>query len=74
MYNVYEAKRASEVAPGVGRLTDMAILREGKVFVVETELLEALDKAHKEKPGLNSEELDKLRKACDECTKQPTAS
>jgi 20S proteasome alpha/beta subunit len=69
VYNVYEAKRASEVAPGVGKLTDMAIIRNGKICFGGPELLDALNSAHKEKPDLNSEELEKLKKVCNDCTK-----
>lgn len=68
VYNVYEAKRASEVAPGVGKLTDMAIIRNGKICFCSNGLLEALNSAHREKPALSNEELEKLRKVCDETT------
>lgn len=73
VYNVYEAKRASEVAPGVGNLTDLAIIRGNRIFFADGALLKALETAHKEKPALNADELKKLRQACDECTKQALA-
>jgi len=69
MYNVYEAKRASEVAPGVGKLTDIAIIRNGKFCFGGTELLSTLEEAHKEKPALSSVELEKLKTVCNDCTK-----
>ena len=68
VYNVYEAKKAAEVAPGVGKLTDLAIIKSGKVSFAETALLEVLEKAHKEKPSLTQTEQDELKKACDDCT------
>jgi len=73
VYNVYEAKRASEVAPGVGKLTDLAVVCDGKIRFAGTDLLKALDDAHKEKPALSEEEQKKLKEACDACTK-PSAS
>jgi 20S proteasome alpha/beta subunit len=68
VYNVYEAKRASEVAPGVGKLTDMAIIKNGKIYFCGDELLEALKTTHKEKPALSGEDMEKLRKVCDDTT------
>lgn len=73
LYNVYEAKRASEVAPGVGKLTDLAVICNGSVFFADAQLFDALEKAHKEKPALSAKELSALKGACDECLKQPTA-
>jgi Proteasome subunit len=68
-YNVYEAKRASEVAPGVGKLTDMAVIKNGKIHFGGTELLSVLEESHKEKPALNPDELEKLQKVCNDSTK-----
>lgn len=50
---------------GVGKLTDMAIIRDGKVTFGSPSLLEILEKAHKEKPALSSDEHKSLKKACD---------
>jgi 20S proteasome alpha/beta subunit len=69
IYNVYEAKRASEVAPGVGKLTDIAVIRNGKIHFGGEELLASLEESHKEKPALSPEELEKLKKVCDDSTK-----
>jgi hypothetical protein len=66
-FNVYEAKKAAEVAPGVGKLTDLAIIKGGKVSFAETLLFEVLEKVHKEKPSLTDAENDELKKACDDC-------
>lgn len=68
VYNVYEAKKAAEVAPGVGKLTDLAIIKNGKVCFAEKPLFDALEKAHKEKPALTAPEQEELKKVCNDCT------
>lgn len=73
VYNVYEAKRASEVAPGVGKLTDMAVIRDGKIFFADLEQFKAFEKAHKEKPALSDGEQKLLQEACNAWT-QPSAA
>jgi 20S proteasome alpha/beta subunit len=74
IYNVYEAKRAAEVAPGVGqKFTDLALIHEGRIVFAESSLLKALEKAHKEKPGLSKEEQTALKEATDECIRPPAA-
>jgi ATP-dependent protease HslVU (ClpYQ) peptidase subunit len=65
VHSVYEAKRAAEVAPGVGRLTDMAIIKDGKVAAVGEELLKKLETMSKEKPSLSQDEKNSLQEACD---------
>jgi hypothetical protein len=56
LYRVYEAKRASEVAPGVGQATDVAVIEQGKVSHCDINLLgklkEAFDTSQKEFPDL----------------------
>lgn len=66
LHRVYEAKRVAEVAPEVGGLTDLAIIRGGKIHFVGKNLLDALDKVHKEKLGLNPSEQAALQKALDQ--------
>jgi 20S proteasome alpha/beta subunit len=56
LYRVYEAKTAAEVSPGVGKLTDMAIIREGKIGFVTPQTIRALAKVHKDHPDLADEE------------------
>src|SRR5208282_768165 len=63
VYNVYEAKKAAEVAPGVGKLTDLAIIKGAKVSFAEAALLEVLEKTHKERPSLTQAEQEELKKA-----------
>jgi 20S proteasome alpha/beta subunit len=66
IYNVYEAKRAAEVAPGVGALTDLAVLTaKGVAFLNEAQLTE-MAAFHKKEPGLKPAELAKLREICKE--------
>ena len=65
VYNVYEAKRSAEVAPGVGNLTDMAIVKDGRTWTVTSELFKVLEELHKERPLPSSEETTRLKEACD---------
>jgi 20S proteasome alpha/beta subunit len=67
VYSVYEAKRAADVAPGVGKLTDMAVLRDGAIFDVPESLFKVLEDLHKERPALSDAEKKRLEEACDEC-------
>ncbi len=66
IYNVYEAKRAAEISPGVGTMTDMAVLRDGKLYPVPEKTLTLLGEFHKERPELSPEESDRLKGVCDE--------
>ncbi len=74
IYNVYEAKRASEVAPGVGKLTDLALIHNGRISFAGPDLMKALEHAHKEKPAPSKAEQDAIKKACDETIRQPDQS
>lgn len=56
IYGVYEAKKASEVAPGVGKLTDMAVVRNGQIRFADPQLFAKLDSVRKERPTLTDEE------------------
>jgi len=74
VYTVYEAKRSSEVAPGVGKLTDLAVIRDSKIFFADAEFFKALEKAHKEKPALSTAEQSHIKEALDECSKKPSTN
>jgi hypothetical protein len=65
IFNVYEAKRASEVAPGVGKVTDIAVLNGCGVSFVDESVFKILDSIEKQKPSLSAEELEQLEKACE---------
>lgn len=70
-YNVYEAKRASEVAPGVGLLTDMAVLTKKGVTALSEAQLTEIGAFHKKEPGLKPTELAKLREICKDFEDEP---
>jgi 20S proteasome alpha/beta subunit len=44
--NVYFAKKASEVAPGVGQITDMAVIEEERIFYCNEPIMQELEKLH----------------------------
>lgn len=67
VHSVYEAKKAAEVAPGVGKLTDMAIIKNGRISTVDDKLFNTLESVHKEKPSLSVEDRKLLQEACDGC-------
>jgi hypothetical protein len=48
LYAVYDAKKASERAPGVGKDTDMAVIEGGKVQQCSRVTLDALESIHQE--------------------------
>ena len=43
VFNVFRAKRQSEVAPGVGRSVELRVIADGKIRVVTDDELQALD-------------------------------
>jgi 20S proteasome alpha/beta subunit len=68
VFNVYEAKSSAEVAPGVGKFTDVAFVRNGNILFLQPEFVSILEKYHKEKPDLTKEEWEVLRKELHELT------
>lgn len=66
VYGVYEAKKAAEVAPGVGKLTDMALIKDGHIRFADLQLFAMLDSARKDRPTLTEDERTALQKGCDE--------
>ncbi len=65
IYNVYESKKASEVAPGVGKLTDMAVIKNGAIHFAQESLFELLEKVRKERPSLSGNEQAEIQRVCD---------
>lgn len=62
LLSVYGAKKAAEVAPGVGQDTEMAVISAGSVWPVPSILIErfaGLHKKQEEKPKLDVEEIAK---------------
>ena len=64
VYNVYEAKVASEVAPGVGKATDIAVLNHNGVTFIDEDIFSSLALIHQDRPALGSEDVQKLNDAC----------
>lgn len=56
IYRVYEAKHAAEVSPGVGKLTDMTIIKGQAPKFLTHSTLDTLAKVHKEHPDLTAKE------------------
>jgi hypothetical protein len=75
IHNVYEAKISSEGAPGVGKVTDIAVLNGKGVTFVNDSVFDVLSEIHKERPALSAEDRKKLDTACKEYRDdQPTKS
>ena len=72
IFAVYEAKRASEVAPGVGKVTDIAVLNSKGVSFVNEGVFKVLDSIERQKPSLNASELKKLKESCEGLHNEPT--
>ncbi|MGA7823271.1 MAG: hypothetical protein WCA14_03705 [Steroidobacteraceae bacterium] len=64
LHNVYEAKIASEVAPGVGKATDLAVINATGIKFVDDGVVKTLQEIHKDRPALEKAELDKLSAKC----------
>jgi len=64
VYNVYEAKTAAEVSPGVGKLTDMAVITSHGVNFFEDGAFDTLASLNQARPALGAEALKKLGKLC----------
>lgn len=59
-FHVYEAKRNAEVAPGVGKALDMAIITGDGVYFLEEDALEALAEIYQRKAAPALADLDEL--------------
>ena len=55
VYLVFEAKRAAEIAPGVGSRLDMAIVTRGNIHILSDVEIKALDDIHKERTAPHTE-------------------
>jgi hypothetical protein len=60
VYRVFDAKKASEVAPGVGPETDMAIVTAGGIKVLSEKVLKTLLEIFNKAEGKKPDSLDKL--------------
>jgi hypothetical protein len=66
LFSVYTAKRASEVAPGVGREIDMAVVSMDNVWVCPQGLIDRIKEAHDQHFLKAKPKLDTIRKTYDE--------
>jgi hypothetical protein len=66
LFNVYEAKLSAEVAPGVGKTTDIAIVRQSGVTFLESSACDTLASLHQERPALSPEQIAQLDALCAE--------
>ena len=64
LHNVYEAKLASEVAPGVGKVTDVAVINGGGIKFVDDSIIQVLQEIHKDRPSLDTAEVERLAEKC----------
>jgi hypothetical protein len=60
VYRVFDAKKASEVAPGVGPQTDMAVVTAGETKMLSEGVLKVLSEIFNESEGKKPSSLDKL--------------
>ena len=54
-YLVFEAKRAAEVAPGVGKHMDMALVTKGNVRILTDAEIDILDDIYRERTAPHSD-------------------
>jgi hypothetical protein len=74
VYSVYGAKVAAEVAPGVGKMTDMAVVRRTGTKFFDEEAFKILESISQDRPTLGTEEVDRLAKLCGGYTDEPASS
>jgi hypothetical protein len=72
IFAVYEAKRASEVAPGVGKVTDIAVLNGKGVSFIGDDVFKVLDSIERQKPSLSADELREIDASCEGLRHEPT--
>lgn len=61
LYSVYDAKRAAEVAPGVGEATDIAIVDANGIWHCPEPIFDALAKAHAVVTKKQTPDLEELK-------------
>jgi 20S proteasome alpha/beta subunit len=66
LHNIYTAKKVSEVAPGVGQETDIAIVESGRLFRCERPIVEELQKIFSEVTARPSPSYKKLEEIYNE--------
>lgn len=63
LYTTYEAKKAAEAAPGVGKLTQMKVITASGIKDVPQQLLNKLDEIHSKKPTLSPTDITAIQAA-----------
>ena len=63
VHNVYESKKQSEMAQGVGQSTEMKIIQPDLVTTIDSEGLNSLEEIHKKRVAPGNKELDEAVEA-----------
>jgi len=71
VYNVYGAKVAAEVAPGVGKMTDMAVIRQSGIKFFDETAFRTLESISQDRPALRQADVDQLAELCRGYTDEP---
>jgi 20S proteasome alpha/beta subunit len=71
VYNVYGAKVAAEVAPGVGKMTDMAVIRQSGIKFFDETAFRTLESISQDRPALRQAGVDQLAELCRGYTDEP---
>ena len=66
LFAVYDAKRAAEVAPGVGRQTEVAVIARGDIWICPQALLDEITTVYEEQVRKAKPSVEKIRKKYDE--------
>ncbi len=66
LHAVYDAKIASEVAPGVGQETEMAVISKGDIWACPDSFLEVLSNVRNESIQESKPDLERIRKVYEE--------
>jgi 20S proteasome alpha/beta subunit len=74
VFNVYGAKVAAEVAPGVGKMTDMAVIRHGGIKFFDETAFRTLEAISQDRPALRESDVTQLEQLCKGYADEPTQS
>jgi 20S proteasome alpha/beta subunit len=65
LYTVYDAKKSAEVAPGVGRVTDIAVIEESGIWNCPQELFDTLESVSSDCHKKNLPDLKRVKEIYD---------
>ena len=74
VFNVYGAKVAAEVAPGVGKMTDLAVIRESGIKFFDEAAFLTLESISHDRPALGETDVKQLEQLCKEYADEPANS